>query len=549
MSKNKAKSKSTDITLERAKYAGNIQTAISILHCSLKKYILKTIEENCCIITIDKTDDFSDLLKFIVNNWEIVFSQNSDHELYKLASRCIQINKSVCRQALCFDRELEHLIKLGKIIKCSNIDYFANSLIEPSKNDDVGEGEGESKNWLKYKNDGNDFFKKGKFTEAVIAYSKAIAIDSTQSVLYSNRALCELKLEKYDLAREDAEDAIALESNNAKFYRILTESLWNLGLYKETENVCEEGLKIDPYDETLLLRKRNALARIMTLINDKNPIKSEEITEESIKKLYANRKKIYDSITPNETEIEHIDTMDKLKSSMSRNQLVLLAHSYRDGVGGVKKDLKKAIETYRKAAKEGSAEALYNLGVFYGSGVGELVLDYARMLECFEKAAAQKPYLNLMRMQLIPNTGVAESMNALGNSYRDGRGVDKDAKKAFEYYKLSAYYNYSGGQNNLGCFLYNGIGVQKNEVSARYWYQRAADQEIAEAQFNYAEMLERGSGGEKDEAKALEYYKKAAEQGLPGALERIQILSIKGSIEKCENVRNVEKRRETDSEA
>jgi uncharacterized protein len=551
MSQDKAKQSPTDI--ERAKYAGNIQTAISLLHCSLKDYILKTITENGCIITIDKTDDFADLLKFIVNNWTIVFSQNSDSELYKLANRCIQINKSVSRQALRFDRELEHLIKLGKLIKCSNIDYFASTLVESTDiNGNVGEIVGEqSKSWLKHKNDGNDYFKKGQFTEAMVAYSKAIAIDSKQSVLYSNRALCELKLEKYELAREDAEDAIALEGNNVKYYRILTECLWNLSLYQETEASCDQGLKLDPYDETLLLRKRNSLARIATLINDKNPTKVEEITEEHIKKVLAYNRKIYDNIVPKETEIEHIDTMNKVKLSMSINKLVFLAHSYRDGIGTVKKDLNKAIEMYTKAAKEGSAEALYNLGTFYGSGRGEIVLDYARMLECFEKAAAQKPYLKLLNKQLIANTGVAESMNALGTSYRDGRGVDKDAKKAFEYYKQSAHYNYSAGQNNLACFLNKGIGVRKNETSARYWFERAADQEIAEAQFNYAQMLEEGVGGEKDENRALEYYKKAAEQGLPGALERIQILTTKGSLKRGQkkNVENLIEKLEIDEDA
>lgn len=79
-------------------------------------------------------------------------------------------------------------------------------------------------------------------------------------MLYSNRALCELQLKKYELAREDAEDAIALDSNNIKYHRTLSTALYHLELWDECLTVCENGLKYCARDEVLLKRQRDCIA-------------------------------------------------------------------------------------------------------------------------------------------------------------------------------------------------------------------------------------------------------------------------------------------------
>ena len=82
--------------------------------------------------------------------------------------------------------------------------------------------------WLELKEKGNQFFKTGNFTEALIHYSKAIKLDNKQGALYLNRALCELKLDRLEYARQDAEDAMDLDPNNVKAHRVLSEILMKL---------------------------------------------------------------------------------------------------------------------------------------------------------------------------------------------------------------------------------------------------------------------------------------------------------------------------------
>lgn len=54
------------------------------------------------------------------------------------------------------------------------------------------------------KDAGNQQFLASKFESAKASYSRAVHLDPTVAVYYSNRAACELKLEQFGLAIEDA---------------------------------------------------------------------------------------------------------------------------------------------------------------------------------------------------------------------------------------------------------------------------------------------------------------------------------------------------------
>ena len=76
---------------------------------------------------------------------------------------------------------------------------------------------------------GNDFFKKGKFTEAITHYTIAISIDKDNAIFYTNRALSYQKLDKHDKAIADGKKARSLDVNYLKAYVILTKSYLALG--------------------------------------------------------------------------------------------------------------------------------------------------------------------------------------------------------------------------------------------------------------------------------------------------------------------------------
>ena len=68
------------------------------------------------------------------------------------------------------------------------------------------------------KSAGNQRFMRGDYTEAKALYTQAIALDPSLITLYSNRAMCELKLEQHGLAVADATKAIELDPKFAKAY-------------------------------------------------------------------------------------------------------------------------------------------------------------------------------------------------------------------------------------------------------------------------------------------------------------------------------------------
>jgi len=68
----------------------------------------------------------------------------------------------------------------------------------------------------KFKEEGNNHFKVGKYADALSMYIKAVEIgaDSPKTAIYlSNRAFCHIKMENYGLALRDAEEAIQKDPN------------------------------------------------------------------------------------------------------------------------------------------------------------------------------------------------------------------------------------------------------------------------------------------------------------------------------------------------
>ena len=136
---------------------------------------------------------------------------------------------------------------------------------------------------------------------------------------------------------------------------------------------------------------------------------------------------------------------------------------YQEGLGGLKKDFKKAVEHYKRAIKIDSySPSLYNLSFLYKAGVG----------------------------------------------------ISKDMNKYFEVLQKSAKQGYVYAQFNLADnYHFERNGVSEDFGKAYYWYQQASNQGLAKAARRIGWMYDRGEGFKRDAQKAFEWHKLATKRG------------------------------------
>ncbi|AWP21612.1 putative sperm-associated antigen 1A-like [Scophthalmus maximus] len=96
------------------------------------------------------------------------------------------------------------------------------------------------------KQKGNDLVKKGHFQEALEKYTECLTMKPDECSVYTNRAICLLRLNRFQEAKQDCDSALQLEPGNKKaFYR---RALAYKGLqdYLSASSDLQEVLQLDP---------------------------------------------------------------------------------------------------------------------------------------------------------------------------------------------------------------------------------------------------------------------------------------------------------------
>ncbi|ACA16115.1 peptidase C14 caspase catalytic subunit p20 [Methylobacterium sp. 4-46] len=163
---------------------------------------------------------------------------------------------------------------------------------------------------------------------------------------------------------------------------------------------------------------------------------------------------------------------------------------------------------YRRAADQGSAQALNNLATLTLEGLGGLERSPDEALRLFHRAAER---------------GSVAAMRNLGNLYRTGRqGVAKDSAEAVRWYRAAVEREDAAAMVELGVMTARGEGVPKDEAEAGRLYARAERLGNAAAQNNLGLFLLHGKGGfAKDEAEAARLFRRAAEAGNAHAMAHL----------------------------
>ena len=100
-----------------------------------------------------------------------------------------------------------------------------------------------------------------------------------------------------------------------------------------------------------------------------------------------------------------------------------------------------------------------------------------------------------------------------GLLFYKGIGVDKDFKKAAQWFKRAAKNTHSGAQYNLGIMSYLGQGVPQDYAQAAHWFQKAGEQDHAAAQYNLGFLYYEGKGVEKDDLQGFMWIDRSANLG------------------------------------
>ncbi|MEI6535003.1 MAG: tetratricopeptide repeat protein [Verrucomicrobiaceae bacterium] len=200
----------------------------------------------------------------------------------------------------------------------------------------------------------------------------------------------------------------------------------------------------------------------------------------------------------------------------------LLSQFYMGAGGKDKQDDKKGWDYLNKAATGGNANALDALGSLYlqGGKVGamEIKPDIKIAVDKFKVLAEQKNPVGLRKMATILEQGLVEA------------GVEKDFKKAFEYYAAAAQGNDAFAQFRLGSFYDTGVKVDPksetvdvapNAASALNLYRLAAQNNYPLASYNVGVFYEQGRTVDKDLQKAFAYYSQAAQAGVAIAMQKV----------------------------
>ncbi len=172
---------------------------------------------------------------------------------------------------------------------------------------------------------------------------------------------------------------------------------------------------------------------------------------------------------------------------------------------GIKPRPVAAFGWYRRAMRHGHSGAMFRLGDAYRSGRG-VPRDASQAVCLFRRSA---------------EFGNVRGQFAMGVCCELGQGLPASMTEAVRWYELAADAGYAPAQNNLGgCYEY-GRGVSADMLTAVEWYTRASAQGQPDAACRLGLCYEMGRGVPKNEERAFHLFEDAARAGQPYALYRL----------------------------
>lgn len=191
------------------------------------------------------------------------------------------------------------------------------------------------------KEKGNEFFKQGKWEDAISSYTKGIDMDpksASTHVLYSNRAMCFIKLQKWALAEADASMCIDLNKTFPKGFFRRAVARKALGKLQEARRDLEIVLVLCPGD----VEAETEIQSVTKLIKSQTTVTADQSAASSggaptKRKIVIQEVEDEDEEAPNAAEAEeharrsksHVEAAKLAKEEMEQQQRARAAQEER----------------------------------------------------------------------------------------------------------------------------------------------------------------------------------------------------------------------------
>ena len=150
----------------------------------------------------------------------------------------------------------------------------------------------EDKSWETLKEKGNALFKEKKYEDAIEYYEKAIKINSSIEVLYSNKGTCEKCLKKYKEAIRDYKKALEINPKNTKNLNRLASVYIIVGNLGEAKITQERALNFEPNNSVF----KEQMSTIEKVIQDEEKMR-EKIKEQKFDEAEEVCKKLIEKVS------------------------------------------------------------------------------------------------------------------------------------------------------------------------------------------------------------------------------------------------------------
>jgi stress-induced-phosphoprotein 1 len=246
---------------------------------------------------------------------------------------------------------------------------------------------------IQAKEDGNKFYKKKQFNEAIAAYDKAIELDPANCVFYNNKSAVHMEQGEFDKARDLAHKAIEIGRENRAEYTQIAKFYSRIATCYEKEKDLDQALKW--YNKSLSEhRDKKTLEKVTKIEKEK---------KESDRRAYFNREK---------AEEERAEGNDLFK----------------------KGKFPEALKHYNEGIKRTPDDDKETLSKFYSNRAGAYMklMDFNRAQKDCEECLKLNP--SFVRAW-IRKGAVLEAMKQHDNAieaYQEAIKLDPNAKEATE---------------------------------------------------------------------------------------------------------------------